>query len=135
MRYGSDNSEQVLGYSLTQLEHEVLGSSRLHRQHSGDDLNAVHLASLLNKLCLGALHSLSLELLDVLLHCVMLFNVLADNSLEVLGVIEEGADGLQAVLDVIEKLLTFLTGLCLDTADAGGNAALRDYLEETDTTG
>ena len=65
----------------------------------------------------------------------MLLDVLADDSLQVLGVVEEGADSLQRVLNVVHKLLAFLSGLCLDTADAGCNAALRDNLEETDATG
>ena len=44
--YRAYNSEQVRRNSLTQLEHEVLGSSRLQREDSCDDLHAVLTSSL-----------------------------------------------------------------------------------------
>ena len=132
--YRAYNGEQVSRNSLTQLEHEILGSSRLQWEDSCDDLHAVHLACLSDEVVLCALYGSSLELLDVLLHSVVLLDVLADDALQVLCVVEQTADSLQHVLDVVHQLLTLLAGLCLDTADAGSYAALGDDLEHTDAT-
>ena len=73
---------------------------------------------------LGTLHSLSLVLLYFLLHRVVFVNVLLNDALQVLGVIEDGANGLQRVLDVVEQFFALAARLGLNTAYAGGYAAL-----------
>ena len=65
----------------------------------------------------------------------MLLDILLDNALQVLGIVEECLNSLQDILGLIQQLLALLTGLGLDTTDAGSYAALRDNLEESDTTG
>ena len=62
----------------------------------------------------------------------MLLDVLLDNTLQILGVVEECLNSLQDILGLVQQLLALLTGLGLDTADTGSNTALRDNLEETD---
>ena len=63
---------------------------------------------------------------------VVLFDILLDDTLQVLGVVEERLDVLQDVLHLVEALLAVLTCRSLDTADAGSHAALRENLEEPD---
>ena len=65
----------------------------------------------------------------------MLLNILADDTLQILGVVEERFYCLQRVLDVIEQFLALTARLGLDAADTGSHAGLADNLEETDTTG
>ena len=64
----------------------------------------------------------------------MLIDVLLDDTLQILGVVEECLNSLQHILGLIQQLLALLACLGLDTTYAGSNAALRDNLEETDTT-
>ena len=66
------NGEQVSRNSLAQLEHEILGSSRLQWEYSCDDLHAVHLACLSDEVVLCTLYGSSLELLNIFLHSVVL---------------------------------------------------------------
>ena len=65
----------------------------------------------------------------------MLIDVLLNNALQVLGIVEECLDSLQNILCLIKQFLALLTGLGLDTTDAGSYTAFRDDLEESDTTG
>ena len=65
----------------------------------------------------------------------MLLDILLDNALQVLGIVEECLNSLQDILGLIQQLLALLTGLGLDPTDAGSYTALRDNLEESDTTG
>ena len=62
----------------------------------------------------------------------MLLDIFTDNSLQVFGIIEECLHGTQHVFGLIQQLLALLARLGLDTANAGGDTALRDNLEETD---
>ena len=131
----TDNTEHILRLCGTELESEVFGCLWSHRQHTGYDLHAANLTSLLQKTLLGTLHCLSLELLYALLHRLVLLDVFAYYSLQVLGIMEESLDSLHAVLQVIHHLLAGSACLSLDTTDAGGNAALGNDLQHTDATG
>ena len=64
----------------------------------------------------------------------MLVNVFSDNTLEILGVVEQALQGYDGILQAVDSLLASLASQSLDTADAGCYAALRDNLEETDLT-
>ena len=134
VRHCSHHSEHVLGNALAQLEHQVLGCCRFHGQYGRNHFHTVHLACSAYQLRLGPLHGLCLELFYRLLHGIMLLNILADDALQVLGVVEECAYCLESVLNVVHEFLAFSAGLCLDTADSGGYAALRNNLEHSDTT-
>ena len=120
--------------SSANLEGQVLGSSRRHGQNGCNHLHAINLASLLDQLLGSALYGLCLEALNLLLDRVVLLDILLDDTLQVLGIVEECLHGAQHILGLIQQFLTLLTSLGLDTADAGSHTALRDNLEETDAT-
>ena len=118
----------------TNLEGKVLRSCWRHGDDRLNDLHTVDLASLADKLLGIALDCLCLETLNLLFHRVVLLNVLADDALQVLGIVEECLHCLQRVLDVVEQLLALFSCAGLDTTDASCYTALRDDLEETDAT-
>ena len=65
----------------------------------------------------------------------MLIDVLSDDTLEILGIVEQALQSHDGILQTVDGLLASLASQSLDTADAGCYAALGDNLEETDLTG
>ena len=65
----------------------------------------------------------------------MLVDVLSDDTLEILGIVEQSLQSYDGILQTVDGLLASLASQSLDTADASCYAALRDNLEETDLTG
>ena len=131
---GTQYTEQRTLDSGANLKGQVLGSSRRHGQNGRNHLYTIHLASLVYQLLGSTLDSLSLETFNLFLHRIVLLNILADNALQVLGIVKESLHGTQHVLCLIQQLLALLTSFGLDTTDAGSNATFRDNLEESDAT-
>ena len=128
----ADDTQQVLLHLLAYAEGKVLDRCCRHGQDGAHDGHAVLYHRLLEQGVLGTLHGFGLHALDLLAHGVVLVDIFCYHRLQVLGVVEEGADGAYAVLQVVEKVLTLLARLCLDTSDAGCHAALADDLEHAD---
>ena len=131
----ADNADEVLGNGLAYLKDKVLGHLRLDGQHGGDNLYAIDVLSLADDLLLQRLDSLSLELLQFVLHCVVLIDILLDDTQQVLTVAEERADATDGILVRVNQILAVLSGDGLDAANTGSHATLADNLEETDAAG
>lgn len=128
------DSNEMLGNSLTELEDEVLGLCGLHGQYGCDDGDTVDLTDILQELLFGALHDLSLELLHVFLQRSILINKLLDSTLQVLGIVEHAADGMDGIFSCIDGILGHLACQRLHTPDAGSDTALGDNLKEADVS-
>src|SRR5574344_154459 len=135
LSYCTNTAEQILRYCLTNLENQIFGSSCIQWQLSCNDFHAIDFTSLLYELVFGTCHGLRLECFDILLHRIMLIDVFLNDTLQILGIVEQSADGLNGVLQVIEQFFTFLSSLCLNTAYTCSNTAFRDNLEHTDSAG
>ena len=132
---GSHGAEERRLYGGTQLEHEVFHLRRLHGNLAlGDDVHSVHCLYLGQQILLGALHGLSLELLNLPLHRVVFADEFLNGGLQVLGIVEECLHCLQVVFHHVHQVLTLAARLGLYAADAGSHATLRDNLEEADAT-
>ena len=135
MVHGAEHTEQVLAHLLANLECQVFGALGGHGQNCGNNGHAVYDAGFLDERGLGTLHGLGLELLNALLHRVVFLDVFLDDGAQVFGIVEEGADSLDAVFEQIHHLFALAAGLGFDTADAGCHAAFADNLEHADASG
>ena len=86
---GADDAQQILGNGLTDLEHEVLGGGGLQTEHGLDDGDSATELGTLDEHVLGTLDGLGMELLNLFLHRVVLLHVFLDDTLQVLGIVEE----------------------------------------------
>ncbi len=121
---GSHDAEQVLGYGLPNLEHKVFGSSWLQWQYCLDHLNAIAQLGALNEHILGALDGLCLELFYLFLHRLVLFHVFGNDSLQVLGIVEQSFQRTHGIFQHIDGLFAVLAGHRLNTADTRSHTAL-----------
>ena len=128
------HTDQILGHKLANLEHKVLGGIRHHGKLTTDDGNTIHRTRLADEILCQCLYALGLELLNILLHGVVLLDVFRNHCLQILRIIEESLDSLQDVLCLIQQFLALLACLGLDTANTGSNTALGNDLEEADLT-
>ena len=83
------NTKQRTIDGSANLKGQILSCSRRHGQHCGDDLDTIHIASLLNQTLSSTFNSLSLETFYFFLHVVVLLNIFLDDTLKIFGVVEE----------------------------------------------
>ena len=131
---GTNDTYETLRNELTDLEDEVLRGVGHHIELTRNDGHTVDGAGLADEVLREGLHALGLELLDLLLHRVVLLDILGDDALQILRIVEEGLHGTKGVLRLVQQFLALLTGLGLDTTDTGCDRTLRDNLEEADLT-
>ena len=131
---GTYDTDQILRTQFAYLEDEVLGGIGHHIEMTCDNGDTIDRTGLGNEILCQSLYTLGLELLDILLHGVVLLDILGDDALQVLRIVEETLHSAQDILSLIESLLTLLTCQGLDTTDTSGHTALREDLEEADLT-
>ena len=137
LELAADGAEHIFGKHAAELESQVFygfGADG-HRHHSLEHLHATDFLGVGHEFLAQTSHTLLHEVVHLLLEAVILFDGLADDGGQVLGIVEESLDDLNQILLGIDALFGGTTRDSLDAAHAGGHAAFAQDADEAQTAG